>query len=121
MFTNRETASLIASLKSEISDLRAALREERADFAKERAALLDRIMALTAPGAHQLLHPKPQRPFEVKDFLEKPKSRRLHYPRDQHTFPLPSSGRIMGPDFTHPEAAGVEPDVVGEAPPAEPS
>jgi hypothetical protein len=46
-----ELENLVVLLRSEVSDLRSALREERAAFAAERIQLVDRLLARDAPHA----------------------------------------------------------------------
>lgn len=79
MFTSRRTReleNLVTLLKSENSDLRAVLREER----DERSRLLDRIMALTSPGALREVSRPPREPVAVPPVSQPPTMRRLHFP-----------------------------------------
>jgi hypothetical protein len=46
----RRTDSLLSILRSENSDLRQTLREERASWTAERQQLIDRIVALASPA-----------------------------------------------------------------------
>lgn len=51
MFGSRRFESVLAALRAENSDLRAQLRQERESWSTERQTLVDRILALSAPGA----------------------------------------------------------------------
>lgn len=106
MFSSRrELENLIALQRAEITDLRAALRAERDSFSEERRSLLDRILVLTNPAAHQLLHPKP--PHIPLRNTEGTKQRSL--------FP---NGRVSGfrpPDPPAPLGPNFEADVETEA------
>lgn len=71
--------NIVAALRAENTDLRQQLRLERESWSTERQKLLDRILALTAPGAlREVARPTPaQRPLETPSA-----PRRLHYPGD---------------------------------------
>lgn len=91
----RDLENLISLQRSEISDLRAAMRDERAANAAERKELVDRLIACTQPAAHRELHPRA--PREVSDFLADSKKsgqpKRIHFPGYEKSFrpPAPSS------------------------------
>jgi hypothetical protein len=65
-FSGRRRAleALVALQRSEISDLRAAMRDERAAFAAERKDLIDRLLAVTKPAALREVHPRAERPYD---------------------------------------------------------
>lgn len=79
MFGSR-TAALIAALQAENSDLRSTLRRERDAWAAQNQSLVDRILALTAPGGLREVKRDPSQPRPA----EPPATpRRFHYPGDR--------------------------------------
>lgn len=113
----RPNAALQA-LQAENSDLRAALRLEREQFAAERKQLLDRIMVLSAPTSYRELTRQPDvRKIQGSDELQ-PKVRHLHYPGDRPLTPpaLPRRPpQISGTSITDNEAIAL----LGGEPPKE--
>lgn len=86
MFQNRRIEAALRALQAENSDLRAQLLRERAQFAEERQHLLDRLLAMTNPGA---LREVRRAPHQEPARLNRPESKRppvRHFPVD----PVPS-------------------------------
>lgn len=86
MFGTGVAERTLNALIAENTDLRRALREERAAWSEERQKLLDRIMALTSPQAATILNPPPPRPTVSVAPTQAP--RRLHFPGSP-SVPLP--------------------------------
>lgn len=60
--SNRHLQQALALITSELTDLRAQVREDKEAWALERKQLLDRIMVLTKPGALREMSPRPLSP-----------------------------------------------------------
>lgn len=87
----RALENLISLQRSEISDLRAAMRDERAAFAAERKDLLDRLLACTQPAAHRELHSRPNRMIDLeKAAAMRDSPKRIHFPGYVKSFRPPS-------------------------------
>lgn len=102
--------NLIATLRSEISDMKDERKLERAQFESDRRELLDRIIALTNPLVlREMRRTSPGEPAVPASI---PQSRRLHYPgSDARVLPPPPIRPVTPPsenskDSTPGEAAG---------------
>ena len=77
----RYVEGVLAALQAENSDLRQQLRAEREKWEGEREKLLDRILALSAPGALREVRrapsPHPQEPMGPPGASRR---QRLHFP-----------------------------------------
>lgn len=95
--------NLISLQRSEISDLRAAMRDERLGFASERKELLDRLIACTQPAAHREIHPREpiSRVGQVMKEMEKEqRPKRIHFPGYVKSFAPPYPA--VPPEFDKP-------------------
>ncbi len=72
-------ANIVAALRAENTDLRQQLRLEREQWSQERLKLLDRLLALTAPGALREVAPR-QTPTGPKVETTPKAPRRLNIP-----------------------------------------
>lgn len=107
MFMSRQTEAVLAALRAENTDLRTQLRLEREEAAQREKALLDRILALTNPGALRVVaRAAPGSPSQepVSPIHSEHTSRRLNYPG------YPASTRPPSPSRTSPapDASSVE-------------
>lgn len=57
--SRRASQDVIAALRAENSDLRQQVRFLTQKYQDHEKALLDRILALSNPAAHAVLHPRP--------------------------------------------------------------
>jgi len=101
----RELENYISLLRSEISDLRIALRDERSGFAAERAELLDRLMTLTQPAAYRELHPRPR--VEVQ---KSPSPKRLFFPGYERSLRPSPPTSLRGPEEFEADVVEASPD-----------
>ena len=84
---------LIAALRAELSDLRTRYQQVLDQGAEERRALVDRILALTHPGA---LREVKRTPLGEQSAPANP--RRIHYPgTDTRVAPPPPSKPLFPP------------------------
>lgn len=75
---NRHLQQSLQILVTELTDLRAEIREKEARWAEERKQLLDRIMTLTVPGSVREMARQPAR--KVEDIFKPTEPRRMHFP-----------------------------------------
>ena len=80
MFGRRQTDQLLVTLRAENSDLRAQLRLEREQRAEEHLKLVDRILALSAPGALREARRVPSPSPEPQAGPVSSQRGRLHFP-----------------------------------------
>ena len=95
----RALEALVALQRSEISDLRVAMRDERSAFAAERKDLLDRLLVCTQPAAHRELHPRAPRAQKEGSYASTLTHRRIHFPGFEKSFrpPYPAVPREVDP------------------------
>jgi len=102
MFGSRRTEAALAALQAENSDLRLQLRTERAQFAEERQNLLDRLLALTEPGALREVRRAPSPGPVPTPSPEHARRRRLNYPSS-------AAPSVRPPDPATPPTPGTRP------------
>lgn len=105
MFTSRRIESVLAALRAENSDLRTQLRLEREEAAQREKILLDRVLALTNPGALRVVsRATPGTPSQepVSTFPAEYTPRRINYPGYLASTRPPSPSRSSpAPDTPH--------------------
>lgn len=99
---------VIAQLKAELSDLRSLQKEEREQFSRERAQLLEHMMALANPGSLREM----RRPASSEgsgtpaSALRATSAYRSYYPRSDHLVYPPYPPHIQSSDPSIPDPEG---------------